>query len=158
GGFTMGLSTLPQLKSSPAVKVYQGPGWATDAFIVSSLKGVLGSEKVRQALSLALNRQAIISSVYKGGALMPRWISNPGTFGYGVKTFVHDYDQSPVMNQDLAKARKLIKEAGAEGKTFTIGTSSQLSNISAVAGAYQQAAQAIGLKTKLDSVSAQNFI
>ncbi len=158
GGFTMGLSTLPQLKSSPEVKVYQGPGWATDAFIVSNLKGVLGSEKVRQALSLALNRQAIISSVYKGGALMPRWISNPGTFGYGVKTFVHAYDQSPVMTQNVAKARKLIKEAGADGKTFTIGTSSQLSNIAAVAGAYQQAAQAIGLKTKLDSVSAQNFI
>jgi peptide/nickel transport system substrate-binding protein len=62
------------------------------------------------------------------------------------------------MTQNVAKARKLIKEAGAEGKTFTIGTSSQLSNISAVAGAYEQAAQAIGLKTKLDSVSAQNFI
>jgi peptide/nickel transport system substrate-binding protein len=158
GGFTMGLSTLPQLESNSAVKVYQGPGWATDAFIVSNSKGVLGNEKVRQALSLALNRQSIISGVYKGAALLPHWISNPGTFGYGVSTFVHAYDQSPVMTQDIAKARKLIKEAGAEGKTFTIGTSSQLSNIAAVTGAYQQAAQAIGLKTKLDSVSAQNFI
>jgi peptide/nickel transport system substrate-binding protein len=158
GGYTMGLSTLPQLKSNAAVKVYQGPGWATDAFIVSNSKGVLGSEKVRQALSLALNRQAIISSLYKGAALMPRWIANPGTFGYGGSTFLHAYDQSPIMNQDLAKARKLIKEAGAAGQTITIGTSSQLSNISAVTGAYQQAAQAIGLKTKLDSVSAQNYI
>ncbi|HEY3903362.1 MAG TPA: ABC transporter substrate-binding protein [Streptosporangiaceae bacterium] len=158
GGYTMGLSTLPQLKSNPAVKVYQGPGWATDAFIVSNSKGVLGNEKVRQALSLALNRQAIISSVYKGAALMPRWIANPGTFGYGETTFIRAYDKSPVMTQDMAKARKLIKEAGAQGQTITIGTSSQLSNIAAVTGAYQQAAQAIGLKTKLDSVSAQNYI
>jgi peptide/nickel transport system substrate-binding protein len=158
GGYTMGLSTLPQLESSSGVKVYQGPGWATDAFIVSNSKGALGNEKVRQALSLALNRQAIISSVYKGAALMPRWIANPGTFGYGESTFIHAYDQSPVMNQDLVKARKLIKEAGAQGQTITIGTSSQLSNIAAVTGAYQQAAQAIGLKTKLDSVSAQNYI
>ena len=43
--------------------------------------------RVRQALSLALNRQAIIDSVYKGAALMPRWISNPGTFGYGKSVF-----------------------------------------------------------------------
>ena len=140
------------------MKVYQGPGWATDAFIVSNSKGVLGNRKVREALSLALNRQAIISSVYKGAALMPRWIANPGTFGYGETTFIRAYDKSPVMTQDLAKARKLIKEAGAQGQTITIGTSSQLSNIAAVTGAYQQAAQAIGLKTKLDSVSAQNYI
>ncbi|MDA8321564.1 MAG: hypothetical protein M0030_17400, partial [Actinomycetota bacterium] len=62
------------------------------------------------------------------------------------------------MAQNLAEARKLVKEAGAVGKTITIGTSSQISNISAVTGAYQQAAQAIGLKTVLDSVSAQNYI
>ena len=69
------------------MKVYQGPGWSTDAFIVSSFKGVLGNVKVRQALSLALNRQGIINSVYKGAALMPRWLSNPGTFGYGKSVF-----------------------------------------------------------------------
>ncbi len=67
---------------------------------------------------------------------------------------MHAYDSSPVLTQNLAQARKLIKEAGADGKTITIGTSSQLSNIAAVTGAYQQAAQAIGLKTMLNSVSA----
>lgn len=69
------------------VLVYQGPGWSTDAFIVSSLKGTLGDLRVRQALSLVLNRQAIINSVYGGAALMPRWLSNPGTFGYGESVF-----------------------------------------------------------------------
>src|SRR5215475_2370193 len=56
GSYYFGVSTLNQLKSSSAVRVWQGPGWSTDAFIVSSFKGVLGSLKVRQALSLALNR------------------------------------------------------------------------------------------------------
>src|SRR5262249_51799160 len=83
GSYTFALSTLDQLKSSSAVKVYQGPGWSTDAFIVSSFKGALGDVRVRRALSLALNRKGIIDSVYKGAALMPRWLSNPGTFGYG---------------------------------------------------------------------------
>jgi len=158
GSYTMGLNTLDQLKNSKTVSVYQGPAWATDAFIVSSFKGVLGNLKVRQALSLALNRPAIIDSVYKGAALMPKWMSNPGTFGYGQSVFNAAYASAPYLSQNLAEAKKLVQEAGATGKTFTIGTSSQLANIAAVTGAYQAAAQAIGLKTVLKSVSAQNYI
>ncbi|HEY1344156.1 MAG TPA: ABC transporter substrate-binding protein [Streptosporangiaceae bacterium] len=158
GSYNFALSTLNQLKSSSAVKVWQGPGWSTDAFIVSSFKGVLGDVRVRRALSLALNRQAIINSVYRGAALMPRWLSNPGTFGYGKSVFTAAYDSSPVLTQNIAEAKKLVQQAGATGKTFTIGTSSQLANISAVTGDYQAAAQAIGLKVVLKSVSAQNYI
>jgi peptide/nickel transport system substrate-binding protein len=158
GSYGFALSTLNQLKNSSAVRVWQGPGWSTDAFIVSSFKGVLGSLKVRRALSLALNRQAIINSVYRGAALMPRWLSNPGTFGYGKAVFTAAYDASPVMSKNLAEAKTLVQQAGAAGKTFTIGTSSQISNIATVTGAYQAAAQAIGLKVVLKSVSAQNYI
>jgi peptide/nickel transport system substrate-binding protein len=158
GSFNFALSTLNQLKSSSKVRVWQGPGWSTDAFIVSSFKGVLGDVRVRRALSLALNRQAIINSVYRGAALMPRWLSNPGTFGYGKSVFTAAYNSSPVLAQNLAEAKKLVQQAGATGKTFTIGTSSQLANISAVTGDYQAAAQAIGLKVVLKSVSAQNYI
>ena len=158
GAYTFALSTLDQLKQSSAVTVTQGPGWSTDAFIVSNLNGPLGDVRVRQALSLALDRQGIIDSVYKGAALMPRWLSNPGTFGYGKSVFAAAYNSSPVMSQNIAKAKQLVKEAGAVGKTITIGTSSELSNIAAVTGAYQAAAQTIGLKTVLRSVSAQNYI
>ncbi|MGE5134738.1 MAG: ABC transporter substrate-binding protein [Gemmatimonadota bacterium] len=158
GTYAAGLATLDQLKNSSAVRVYQGPGWSTDAFIVSSLKGALGDLRVRRALSLALDRQGIIDSVYKGAALMPRWLSNPGTFGYGRSVFTASYSKAPVLNQNLAEAKKLVQQAGAAGKTLTIGTSSQLANISAVTGAYQAAAQAIGLKVVLKSVSAQNYI
>jgi peptide/nickel transport system substrate-binding protein len=153
-----GIPTLDQLKNSSSVKVYRGPGWSTDAFIVSSFKGVLGDVRVRRALSLALDRKGIADSVYKGAALLPRWLSNPGTFGYGKSVFNAAYNSSPVMTQNLAEAKKLVQQAGATGKTFTIGTSSQLADISADAGAYQAAAQAIGLKAVLKSVSAQNYI
>ena len=158
GSYYFAVSTLDQLKSSSNVKVWQGPGWSTDAFIISSFKGVLGSLKVRQALSLALNRQGIINSVYRGAALMPRWLSNPGTFGYGKPVFNAAYDSSPVLTQNIAEAKKLVQQAGATGKTFTIGTTSQVSNLAAVTGDYEAAAQAIGLKVVLKSVSAQNFI
>jgi len=89
---------------------------------------------------------------------MPRWLSNPGTFGYGEPVFAKAYDSSPVLTQNVARARKLVQQAGAAGKTITVGTSSQLLDLAAITGAYQAAAQAIGLKVVLKSVSAQNYI
>jgi peptide/nickel transport system substrate-binding protein len=158
GTYPVAFPDLDQLKSSSSVRVYQGPGWSTDAFVVSSLKGVLGSLNVRRALSLALNRQGIVNSVYNGTALMPRWLSSPGTFGYGQPVFTAAYDSSPVLTQNIPEARKLVRQAGATGKTITIGTSGQLEVIAAVTGAYQAAAQAIGLKVVLKSVPAQDYI
>ena len=129
GSYYFGDPALTQLEHSSAVKVYQGPGQSTDAFIVSATSGPLANVKVRQALSLALDRQAIISNVYQGAALMPRWLANPGTFGYGKAVFDAAYNKSPVLTQDLAKAAKLAKAAGVTGQTITIGTSSQLTSI-----------------------------
>ena len=153
-----GIPTLDQLRKSSAVKVYQGPGWATDAMIISASTGPLANVKVRQALSLALNRQSIINAVYKGAALMPKWLANPGAFGYGTAVFDRAYQASPALTQNLAEAKKLIAQAGVVGQTITIGTSSEVSSIAFETAAYQQAAVAIGLKVTLKSVSAQDFI
>jgi peptide/nickel transport system substrate-binding protein len=158
GDYAVGLPTLAQLKDNSSVKVYQGPGWSSDLFAITSLKGVLGNLNVRRALSLALNRQAIINSVYQGAAQLPRWLSNPGTFGYGKAMFDAAYSSSPVLTQNIAEARKLVKQAGDTGKTIAIGTSSQLAVIAGVTAAYQAAAQAIGLKVTLKSVPAQNYV
>jgi peptide/nickel transport system substrate-binding protein len=158
GSYYFGASTLDQLKASKAVKVYQGPGWSTDALIISATSGPLANVKVRQALSLALNRESIISSVYRGAAMMPKWLANPGTFGFGTAVFDKAYAAAPTENTNLAKAKKLVLEAGAEGKTITIGTSNEISSTAIETGAYQAAAEAIGLKVVLHSVSAQDFI
>jgi len=158
GDYGVGVPTLDQLKHSGTVRVYLGPGWSSDVFVVTSLKGVLGDVRVRRALSLALNRQGIINSVYQGTAQLPRWLSNPGTFGYGTSVFAGAYDSSPVLTQNIAEARKLVKQAGATGKTITIGTTSQLAVYAGDTAAYQAAAQAIGLKVALRSVPAQNYI
>jgi peptide/nickel transport system substrate-binding protein len=158
GSYYFGVSTLDQLEKSKEVKVYQGPGWSTDALIISATKGPLTNVKVRQALSLALNRQSIISTVYRGAALMPKWLANPGSFGYGTSVFDKAYAAAPTLNQNLAQARKLIKEAGVAGQTITIGTSNEISSTAIETGAYQAAAESIGLKVVLDSVSAQDYI
>lgn len=158
GSYTQQITTLDQLRASKAVTVTYGPGGYTDAFIVSNLKGPLGDVRVRQALSMALDRKGLIAAIYKGSAVLPRWISNDGTFGYGKSVFEAAYNSSPEMTQDLAKAKQLILDANATGKNITIGMSQDLLGISIDATALKAAAEAIGMKATLKSVSADNFI
>ena len=157
GDYAVGLPTLGPLEHSGAVRVFLGPGWSTDMLEITSFKGVLGNLNVRRALSMALDRPSIIHSVYHGAAQLPRWISNPGTFGYGKSVFDRAYASSPVLTYNIAAARKLVQRAGDTGKTITFGTTSQVAVYAGVAAAYQAAAQAIGLKAALKSVSAQNY-
>ena len=158
GLYSFSLSTLDQLRQDSSVSVTDGAGWNTDAFIVSSFDGALGDVRVRQALSMALDRQGIIDTIYKGAALMPKALSPPGTWGYGRDVFQAAWDALPDMTQNIDQAKQLIQDAGATGKTITLGMSSELNNLAVEAGAYQAAGEAIGLKVKLKSVSAANYI
>ncbi len=158
GYYAFSISTLDQLRQSSNVTVTDGAGWNTDAFIVSSFDGALGDVRVRQALSMALDRQGIIDTVYKGAALMPKALSAPGTWGYGRSVFQSAWNALPDITQNIDAAKKLVQEAGATGKTITIGMSSELTNLATEASAYQSAAESIGMHVKLKSVSAANYI
>jgi peptide/nickel transport system substrate-binding protein len=158
GYYAFGIDTLDQLKQSSNVTVTNGAGWNTDAFIVSSFDGALGDVRVRQALSMALDRQGIIDTVYKGAALMPKSLSSPGTWGYGRSVFQAAYEALPDLAPDIDRAKQLVQDAGAQGETITIGMSSELSNLATESSAYQSAAEAIGMHVKLKSVSAANYI
>jgi peptide/nickel transport system substrate-binding protein len=158
GTYPQPLTTLKQLKSSGSVSVNSGPSFASDALVISSLKGALGDVKVRQALSAAVDRKAYINTLYSGEAQLPRTLANPGTWGYERDVFQKDWDALPEPTQDVAKGKQLIKEAGATGKTIVIGTSSEINSLQTAANAVRQAAISIGMKAKLKSVSAANYI
>jgi peptide/nickel transport system substrate-binding protein len=158
GYYSLQLATLDQLRSSPTVKVYLGPSYISDAFIISSFKGTLGDVRVRQALSMAIDRQGYIGATWKGASQIPHALGNPGTWGYSRDVFQKGYDALPPMNQDLTAAKALIQKAGAAGKSIVIGESSELASVQTSANALKSAAEAIGLKATLHSVSAANYI
>jgi peptide/nickel transport system substrate-binding protein len=151
-------STLPELERASNLRVYLGPSYDTDLFIVTNLKGVLGDPRVRRALSLAFNRRSYISSVYAGAAQLPRLPTNPGAWGYAREVFRRAWNSMPEPKVNLARARQLIKEAGATGKPLVIGTSTGIAQTSEEADAWQTAANSIGLHAKLYNVSPQNYI
>ena len=158
GSYPQPLTTLDQLKASSKLTVAAGPSFASDALVICNLKGALKDVKVRQALSMAIDRQAYIDTLYKGYALLPRTLANPGTWGYQRDVFQADWDKQPEPTRDVAKATQLVKDAGATGQEIVIGTSSEINSLVTAANAVRQAAISIGLKAQLKSVSAANYI
>jgi peptide/nickel transport system substrate-binding protein len=158
GSYPQPLTTLDQLKSSKKLTVAAGPSFASDALVICNLNGALKDVKVRQALSLAIDRKAYIDTLYKGYALLPRTLANPGTWGYERDTFQADWDKLPEPTVDVAKAKQLVTDAGATGKEIVIGTSSEINSLLTAANAIRQAAVSIGMKARLKSVSAANYI
>ena len=157
GTYPITLSTLGQLEQNSNVKVYQGPAFATDALVVNAKSGPMANPTVRQALSLAIDRNGIINAVFHGAASIPHALEGSGTWGSGKSVYSAAWDALPPLNQNLAKAKSLIKQAGATGATIRIGTSAQLPAFNTQMLTVQAAAKAIGLNAKLVSVSAANY-
>ncbi len=100
------LSQLASLKANPAVKVYVFPSTLVELVALNVRKVPLSNLKVRQAISLAIDRASIVRS---------------GLFGYGkpATTFLVGPPSQTFQNTslnlypfDLAKARQLLKQSG----------------------------------------------
>ncbi len=158
GDYPLAISTLDQLKTQSNLNVYLGPSYSSDALILSSTTGPLANIKVRQALSLAIDRQGLIQTNYHGAGILPRTTANPGTWGYGKSIFQAAWDQLPDPKVNIAKAKQMVQQAGATGQSITLGMSSEIPTNNTEAVAVQSAGEAIGLKVTLHSVSAANYI
>ena len=63
------------------------------------------NKKVRQAVAYAIDREAIIKSIFRGGAAVLHGPVGPGQYGYSP-------DVTPKYSYNPAKAKQLLKEAG----------------------------------------------
>jgi peptide/nickel transport system substrate-binding protein len=70
--------------------------------------------------------------------------------------FQSDWNKLPDPAYQPNAAKALVKQAGAAGKTLTIGMTPELTGINTAATALRTAAQSMGLKVVYKAVSAQN--
>jgi len=85
--------------------------------ILNSDKGATKDVRVRQALNYAVDKEALAKGLFEGYAQVAQGqLLSPSFFGFNKDVKAYPYD--------VAKAKQLIKEAGAEGATVElIGTS-----------------------------------
>ncbi|MXN17961.1 ABC transporter substrate-binding protein [Pseudooceanicola sp. GBMRC 2024] len=126
--------------------------WGDDVPLIAGTDGKnpLMDKRVREALSLAINREAIVALIMGGyaeaaGELLPP--PAPGTTGRKPDAY------------DPKKAKELLAEAGyPKGFEITIGTpNDRYINDDQVAQAIAQMFSQIGVKTHVDAVTASQF-
>ena len=120
--------------------------------------GALGDVKVRQALSTAIDRKAYINTLYTGEAQLPRTLANPGTWGYEREVFQEDWDTLPEPTQDVERASSSSRRRARPARRSSSARAARSNSLQTAANAIRQAAISIGLKAKLKSVSAANYI
>jgi peptide/nickel transport system substrate-binding protein len=158
GSYIGAISAFDRLKADPALTVSSGLSYASGAFVVSSLSGVLGDVHVRNALSMAIDRDGLVSTLFHGQAQPSRTIANEGTWGYAHDVFAKAADALPAPTQDVAQATSMVQSAGATGKTLVLATTNEIASVATMTNAVAAAAQDIGLKVDLRAVSAANYI
>jgi peptide/nickel transport system substrate-binding protein len=132
-----------QSKNADQIKVYTPAN--TYYYFMNNRVAPFDNVKVRQAVNFAINREALVR-IY-GGLAAPTENVLPPTYPQYKKLDLYPYN--------LAKAKQLIKDAGATGADVTVWTSNNTSRNAPQAGQYlQEVLKSIGLNAKLKQINA----
>jgi peptide/nickel transport system substrate-binding protein len=115
-------------------------------------KNPLKDRRVRLALSLAVNRAAMVDRVMENSAVPTRQYMRPGSFTYVPDLAPHPYDPE--------RAKALLKEAGfPNGLRITIhGPNDRYVNDAKIIQAVAQMWQRAGIQTTVEALPWNNFV
>ncbi len=136
------------LKSERALKVLAVPTERVAYLFVNPGSGPTKDKRVRQAIAMAIDRDTLINALEQGFSKPTNILLTPANFGY-----VTDVPGWPL---DPAKARALIKEAGAEGAVVPLLTSPSYDR--RLNEALQQMLGEVGLKVEIIMVDQPTFL
>ncbi len=142
------------LKGDPAFRVLEQSGPHLWYLILETRSGPFADKRMRQAVNLAVDKQALVDSVLRGTATVAAG-PVPQAFGWA-----HDPDLEPYPH-DPDRARALIAEAGAAGAELTLfaseGGSGMLDPV-AMAVAIQADLAAVGLDVQVRTFEWNSYL
>ncbi|MFJ6015771.1 ABC transporter substrate-binding protein [Streptomyces sp. NPDC092952] len=158
GGYLIPTESYDRLRGSSTGTLYFGEGLSTVSVNVTNMEGPLGDVRVRRALSLALDRTGFVRSALGGvGTVTSSLTTRAAWAGASEQARRAALDGLPPTAPDIEKAKALVKQAGATGRTLTVATSSIGQDVSVLATAVQAAGTAIGLDIRLRTIAPNAF-
>ncbi|MEU9082820.1 ABC transporter substrate-binding protein [Streptomyces sp. NPDC048357] len=158
GGYLIPTESYARLRGSGTGTLYFGEGLSTVNVNVTNMEGPLGDVRVRRALSLALDRAGFVKAGLGGAGTVTNSLTTRAAWAAAPeRTLKTAFDSLPPSGQDIEKAKALIQEAGATGKSLTMATSSIGQDVSLLATAVQAAGTQIGLDVRLKTIAPNAF-
>jgi len=119
------------------IEIVRLRGSAMQAFCMKTDRAPFDDERVREAFFLIADRQELVD-----GALSGAGVVGNDLFGKGYEYYA---DSLPQREQDLDKARALLKQAGAEKLRVTLDTSAVAAGFTEAAGIFRDQAAKAGV-------------
>jgi peptide/nickel transport system substrate-binding protein len=149
GAADMALKLIPdqvdQLKSNEKARAEGALYAGLYVMAVNSKTPPLDNPKVKQALSLAIDREGIVKALWKGQGVVPNGFIAPGdSVGYdaGRKPFEYNLD----------KAKALLAEAGYKGEEVVIESSTVIGNDRQMSEAIIEMWKKAGVNAKMEII------
>jgi dipeptide transport system substrate-binding protein len=100
------------LKADPKLTVMEGEGLNIAYLTLNAKMKPTDNKSVRQAINMAINKDAIVKAVYSGGAVPAKNLLPPTIWGYNDATTAYPYDP--------AKAKEMLEAAGVKDLTIDV--------------------------------------
>ncbi|WP_157983855.1 ABC transporter substrate-binding protein [Nesterenkonia muleiensis] len=146
---------MDTLEDSGVGELIHGQSLQVWDLLLSGHEGPLGDDRVREALSLAMDREGIAEAVFFSSATPAKTHDSPEYWTYEEDVFSDAYDAFPDVALDIDRAQELVAEAEADGvemRPLQLTYSADQPSHEASANLVQAAGEAIGLEVTLDGL------
>ncbi|MFF3501222.1 ABC transporter substrate-binding protein [Streptomyces sp. NPDC003247] len=156
GSYELPPSTIAKLSKSTSGRVVFGPSTQSTALSVANPGTQLADANLREALQLAIDREALAKVVFSGAATPNYTELTPATWPNAEKKLYQPaYDKwTKARSYDPEAAKKLVKKSDYDGSTLVLAIMAGDQTASRVAQLVQQEAKAIGVTIKIQSMQA----
>jgi peptide/nickel transport system substrate-binding protein len=146
---------VQRLRSEKGLVITSRPRTYLYAFVINRARKPWSDARVRQAMSLATNRQEFVEKVFSGGAT----IAGPIPFGFGDWFLPPEELTGKWFKPDVARARQLLREAGvADGQPLDLLVTPFNQNFPGLAVVFAEQMKQIGLAVKIRQVEQGVFL
>jgi peptide/nickel transport system substrate-binding protein len=160
GAFNVAPGSREAFESSDTGRLVIGPSTASFSFGPTRDTGAGANPKIRQALSLAIDREQYIATVLHGlGQPQSTFVAPFSWSGSPAAAVYQDgYDALEAPRVDLEAAKKLVEESGEDASVpLRIAIPAGNKELSQTAAIIQSAAEQIGLIVEIDERQAADF-
>jgi len=145
-------SIVRQAQADKALVVVQSPSLNLRIFSFNTTRAPFTDARVRDAIAFAIDREAIVKAAEFGLAQVSGPVPAPA------KLWALPVREFPEYRPDPARARRMLRDAGAAGASFNIVASATYEGGLAVAQVIQSQLRAVGLAPTIESIEWGTYI